>query len=230
MERRVHDPLYLTVLRVGAVWLGLSFGYFAVLPLFGIEQSYNESPVALAVYYMAWLGIALFTFRDVLADLSLERRWWVYGVYCLASAGILSLAFFALSNLPVPQGEALVPYTDILFATPWYFLPKAIEILVQQSLIATLVLALSTQIRSITRVALAYAVLFGGTHLVGLWLAGAPTPYATAMTLGAIASALVFPYLILRVRSGFMYAFLVHVLFYGTFVLISHTWPPPDYL
>lgn len=115
----------------------------------------------------------------------------------------------------------------LLLATPAYFFPKAADILFQQSLIAALVLAFSARTQSFPRVRLWYLVCFGGAHLALFVIPGILPLYALVMTLAALASAFVFPYLILYVRGGFIYSYMTHLLFYILLALLIHVWPSP---
>jgi hypothetical protein len=139
-------------------------------------------------------------------------------------------AVYVFSFLPIPHGPLIAPYTDILFATPWYFLPKAVEILVQQLLIAVLVLELYHAFKTLKEVIVAYAVCFGGAHIALFFFNGSSTDYSIIMTVGALLTSLIFPRLILNVRGGFVYTFMIHFVFYILLATILHIVPPPGYI
>lgn len=227
----LDTPLYIVVGEIAGLWTAASAGYYLAFPAFGVNLSYNASPVAIALYYLVFAAIALLYFRRLFVG-------WVRGAHHLgaylalsaACAGLVWGLLYALSTFPGPTGAPLAPYTDILFASPWYFLPKSAEVLVQQLLIAILVLELHARFHSLKRTIGAYAVLFGGAHVLLYVTNGAPTAYATVMTSGAILSALVFPYLLLRVRAGFVYAYTIHLGFYIALAMMLRTWPPPGYI
>lgn len=230
MESNVKAPLYLVAARVAAFWILADVGYFVILPILGIELSYNTSPIAIALYFLVWSGISVWYFWDIFVRwLVVDSRIWLCLLVSLGFAVFVGATLMSLSYLPVLRGPALVPFTDILFATPWYFVPKATEILVQQLLITVLILVLSERLRSLYRVCLAYALLFGGIHVLVFVLSGSTTQYAAIMTTAAVASAGLFPYLVLRVRSGFVYSYILHLSFYVLLALVLHTWPPPGY-
>lgn len=230
MQPSARTPLYQVVLEVAALWLVANVGYYLFLPPLGINLSYNDSPFLLGAYFLAWLLAALVVFRDLLYEqLNFEKRIWVYLVQSFVFGSILYFALDVLSTFPTPKGMVLIPYSDIIFSTPYYFIPKAAEVLVQQVLIAALVAALSKVLSSVRGVSLAYAFLFGGAHALTYFLLGAPAPYGLVVTLGAFLSAAAFPYLILKVRSGFVYAYMLHLLFYVAAALAIHSWPPPGY-
>lgn len=221
-------PLYRTLAEIATIWIAADAGYWIILPLFGISISYNDSPVAIAGYYAFWLLASIIVFQDsVLSRVS--SRFWSHSALSLGLSAALLAAVQVISLLPTPSGEPLAPYTDILFASPWYFLPKSFEILLQQTLIAALVFALAQQIRLTKHISLAYAILFGGAHVIMLLIGGAPAAYLFTMTMGAVASAALFPYLILHVRNGFAYTYLIHFGFYLLLALSLHLWPPNPY-
>ncbi|HEY6020255.1 MAG TPA: hypothetical protein VIY48_10235 [Candidatus Paceibacterota bacterium] len=221
-----HPPLYETLGEVAGVWIIATLGYYTVLPILGFSLSYNNAPFIIATYFFIWFLIATTGFRSVLRALLFENRLWVYAATILAMGIVLPALLVQLSQLPIPYAAEASRYSDLFFATPWYFLPKVADILLQQTLVATIILALSEHIRSIKNISLAYAALFGGAHVVLFMLSDAPTAYAAMMTGGAILSAAAFPYLILKVRNGFVYTFSLHLLFYLLLVLVLHTWPP----
>lgn len=221
-----HPPLYQTLGEVAGVWLIATLGYYAVLPVLGFSLSYNTAPFIIAGYFFVWFLIATTGFKDVLSSLLFENRLWVYAATIFAAGLLVPALLIQLSQLPIPYVGDASKYSDLFFATPWYFLPKVADILLQQTLVATIILAFAAHIRSLRNVSLAYAALFGGAHVALFMLSDAPSAYAAVMTGGAIASSALFPYLILKVRNGFIYTFLLHLLFYLVLVLALHTWPP----
>lgn len=226
MNPAVRRPLYQILGEIAALWAAAMVGYFIILPIFGISNSYNEAPVAIAVYFLFWLGVSMFTFSDLYRELlPVEKLLWVYGVACIAFGAAAWALLVLLTSLPDPTGFAMSPYTDLLLATPWYFLPKGVDIFVQQTLIAALVLALAREFKSVRQVSIAYALCFGSVHILLFILSGAPTPYALVMTIGSLLSAAVFPYLILKVRGGFVYAYMIHFAFYLALALAVHALP-----
>lgn len=226
----VHDPLPAILGKVTALWAAANVGYFVLFPVFGYDASYNTAPVVLAWYFLFWALISTWVFWDLFrAHFRTSSLVWWWGVLSVLSAGALLGLLYLFSLLPLLQGPAFAPYTDLLLATPWYFLPKAFEILVQQVLIAALVLGLQAHFKSLTQVSFSYALLFGGGHIALFLLSSAPTLHAAAMTLAALLSALIFPYLLLRVRGGFIYSYVLHFVFYLALASMLHTWPPPGY-
>src|SRR3989344_91555 len=224
-----HPPFYKTLGEIVALWAAAEVGYRVVLPLLGFRISYNESPVAIALYYGFWVLVSVIAFRDTLLKHIQIERLWLNGAVSLGFGTFVFIALYGFSLLPMPSGTTIIPHTDILFASPWYFLTKAMDILVRQTLIAILVYAIAAQFHSLRRISFAYMVLFGGSHVLTFALSGAPTPYAAIMTLGSLMSAAIFPFLIVRVKNGFVYTYMIHFGFYFLLALALHAWPPPDY-
>lgn len=223
-------PLYIVLANVLGVWVIANAGFFLVFPAFGYAPDYNAAPVVFALYFLACSGIAVFIFKDLFYSLIPSRaQIWTDGILSLSCAAIIWAFLYVFSLTPQLRGPLLAPYSDILFANLWYFLPKSADILVQQILIAALVYALAARFRTLKKILVAYFVTFGGTHIL-MFAAGVPTAYAAIMTSGAVFSTFVFPYLILRVRGGFIIAYTLHLLFYIVVATALHTWPPPSYV
>jgi len=103
---------------------------------------------------------------------------------------------------------------------PWYFLPKSVEILFQQSLMTALVVALAAQNLRLGQIALLTAILFGGFHLT-LALDGANPFYVLRYTVAATLFGAITPYQMLKMRNGFVYSFSLH---WGWYALDTTIW------
>lgn len=209
-----------TVARIALLWISVSVGYYALLPLLGFTIGYNTHPFLNTTYNALWLIISIRLFRDVflshIPDVS-QRRADLYVSVIFALAATIFLGVFSL--FATPHMPSLEPATDLLLATPWYFLPKSIEILLQQVLIAAFVFELDKQGFSLRTIIVTYAIAFGATHLL-LIFGGAFPPTVLIMTLAAVISASMFPYLLLRTRRGFLWCFIIHWWFYALIVLV----------
>ena len=204
-------------------------GYYLLLPALGFKASYNVSPVVIAVYYGFWVVIALITFR------TLYRTWWTAYENRLSTYLLVSLAFAALVLFPGYALPLLPPISwaepwhppEVVFATPWYFLPKSIEILFQQLLIAAMVVAFSDQRYRLWTISFGCALLFGGTHIL-LAFEQVPLGYVIRLMVAGAAFGFVFPYLILRVRNGLAYSYVTHWCYYAMTVVMAHLFYTPN--
>ena len=217
-----------TFAQIAAIWTASDLGYYLLLPALGVQASYNAGSVAITLYYVFWVGIAVITFWPVYrtwplygAWTTFENRLTSYLVWSLSFSGCLFFAAYVLPLLPsVHWKESWTP-PDLVFATEWYFLPKSVDILFQQLLIVALVLTLSAQQYGLRRISVYCAILFGGMHVL-LAFGGVPWGYVIRFMLSAAAFGLVFPYLLLRVPNGLAYSYVVHWLYYALSVIMPH--------
>ncbi len=225
-----ESTLVRSIVDVFAIWIAANFGYFMLFPAIGYELDYSGSPISIAAYFLICASLSIYYFWPLFKhSLVLNEKIWTESILSLGLATFISALLYGLSLLPDLSGPSNAPYTDILLATPWYFMPKMAEILLQQVLIAVLVLELFEHLRSLYRTIIWYSIIFGGGHVFLYAFTTASSQHAAFMTVGALASSLLFPYLLLRVRGGFVFTYALHVLFYIALALILHTWPPPGY-
>lgn len=206
---------------IAAFWLMSDLGYYAGLPALGIAPDYNAAPVAIAVYYLFWCGLAVIAFWPIYTLWSREAPWpalanrsvaallWT-GMFA-AAAGYAVLLVPRLPPLDWP--EALGPVPDVAAAGPLYFLPKTADIAFQQLLVLALVLALAAEGLTLRRIMLACAVMFGGMHL--LLLPFYPFEGVLRFTLFAAAFGALLPVLLLRVPYGLALGFALHWAYYA---------------
>lgn len=214
--------------QVAATWIASDIGYFFLLPALGVQPNYNSDFLAVTLYYAFWIGIAVITFWPLYLTWSryaswdtFESRLASYLVWTASFGGCILFAVYVLPNLPPVHWKESWNPPDIVLANPAYFLPKSLEILFQQLLIVALVLALSAQQCGLRKISLFSALIFGGTHVL-LAFGGVPIGYVIRFMLSAAAFGLLFPYLLLRVRNGFAYSYVIHWVYYAASVVMPH--------
>jgi hypothetical protein len=226
-DRSREIQFAVTLVQIAALGIVSDIGYYLLLPWLGRHTSYSETPIAITLYYVFWIGVAVITFWPIYRTWprygswdTFENRLASYIVWSIAFVGSVLFAAYVLPILPsINWKESWTP--EFVVATPWYFLPKSIEILFQQLLIVALVLALAAQNCSLRRISLCCAILFGGMHIL-LVFGGVPIQYVIRFMISAAAFGLLFPYLILRVRNGIGYSYIVHWLYYAVSVVLPH--------
>lgn len=216
-----------TLALIGGAWAVSDLGYYLLLPALGHTSNYNEEPIATTLYYVFWVGVAIIAFWPLYADWArfarwstFENRWASAALWTVAFAGSVLFAAHVLPALPpfaLPGG--LKP-PELPLATPWYFLPKSIEILFQQLLVVALVIALAKRDFGLRQISIACAALFGGAHFL---LAFGDVPWIYVIRFASLAAlfGLVFPYLILRVPNGFAYSYLTHWAYYALTIVMA---------
>jgi hypothetical protein len=217
-----------TLGQIAAIWTVSDVGYYYLLPALGVQPSYIDGSLAVSLYYAFWIGIAVITFWPLYASWQQYVRWTTfenriasYLIWSMSFAGCLLFAAYVLPLLPsIHWKESWTP-PEMVMATPWYFLPKSIDILFQQLLVVALVLALAAHQYSMRRISAYCALLFGAVHAL-LAFGGVPLGYVIRFMISAAAFGFVFPCLILRVRNGLAYSYVIHWLYYAASVVLPH--------
>jgi hypothetical protein len=202
------------------------------LPALGHKTVYNDGPIAATLYYVFWVGIAVIACWPVYATWPRYANWATFEnrltsiiVWSLAFVGAVLFVAYVLPALPQFNWRETWDPPELPVATPWYFLPKSIEILLQQLLVVSLVLTLAAEKYSLRSISLYSAALFGGAHIL-LAFGDAPWGYVIRFATLAAIFGLAFPYLILRVPNGFAYSYAVHWAYYAMTVVMARTLGP----
>lgn len=217
-----------TAAQIAAIWTVSDLGYYFLLPVLGVKANYNAGSVAITLYYAFWVGIAIITFWPQYRSWPLYGRWATFGdrltsylVWSVSFAACILFAAYVLPLLPSIHWKESWNPPEVVGATPLYFLPKSIEILFQQLLVVALVLALAAQQFTIRKISVYCALAFGAAHVL-LAFGDVPLGYVIRFMIAASLFGLMFPYLILRVRNGLAYSYVVHWLYYAISVLLPH--------
>jgi len=210
-------PSIFVIPQIAALWIASDLGYYILF-----SGGYDTEPVRITLYYVFWLVLTAFSFRSVYyAWKPMVNRLLAYTVLCAGSAGIVLYITYILPHFPaIVWTKFWQPPSELLFATPWYFLPKSIEIMLQQILVAAMVLTFSFYELSLREISIWCAVFFGGAHLL-LVFGGDGWIHVITFTAAAVAASFIFPYLILRVKNGFIYSYFLHWLFYAVATVLA---------
>lgn len=206
--------LLVTLALIAGAWTLSSLGYFQLEPMLKAEVGYNDAPLAFAAYYGGWSLAVFLVFRrsfQQAADLSpTPLRVAALALMALCFAGF---ALIVLPRLPAMEWTRTQDPVEFFWANSWYFLPKAVEILFQQLLIAALVLALNDLGLRTWKIAALVAVLFGGFHLTLAFSYPNPLYVLRYSVAAALFGALV-PSLLLRLPHGFLISLAIHAGYY----------------
>jgi hypothetical protein len=223
----LKDRLWRTLILVASIWVISDLGYYLLLPLLGAKPSYNAGSVAVTLYYIFWIGIAVISFWDLYGRWTkFENKLACYAVWSISFGGCTLFAAYLLPLLPPTNWTQPFSPPEVAIATEWYFLPKSVDILFQQLLIVALVLSLSTRGITLSRISLYCAALFGGTHVL-LAFGGVPLGYVIRFMVFAALFGLIFPYLILRLPNGLGYSYMLHWLYYAITVVMPRIFSSP---
>lgn len=221
-----ETPLINILAQIAAIWLTAEVGYHIFLPAFGLSVRYNDDPVIAALYYAFWIFVAVINFWHIYEGWHpIENRERAYAVLSILFAAIVIFIVYVFPILPSINWTESWGAPEIMLATPWYFLPKSIDVLLQQLLISALVLAFSAKKYGLNAISWWSAILFGGAHLL-LVFWGMPLGYMIRFTASAVIFAFIFPRLILKTPNGFLYSYALHWLYYALTVVMAHTISP----
>lgn len=219
--------LFQTLALIAGIWIASDVGYYYLLPGLGQKANYNDGPVAAALYYVFWTGVAVITFWPLYATWPRYARWstfanrpWSLAVWSLAFVAGVTFAAYVLPALPPFSFREGWSPPELPLATPGYFLPKSVDILFQQLLIVALVLGLSARNYSLRSISIYSAVLFGASHIL-LAFGEVPWGYVARFATLAAMFGFIFPYLILRIPNGFAYSYLAHWSYYALTIVIA---------
>lgn len=200
---------------IAAIWSLSSLGYYVIVEEFNKPSGYSDGPRLFSLYYGAWCLVAFLVFHPALsawAKLSAPVEDRIAPILMVAACVIFVVGVLpALPELTPPPEKNV---NAIITADVWYFLPKSIEVLLQQILMAALVVVLAAQNMSVKKIAVLTAILFGGFHL-SLVLSDASPFYVLRYTVAATLFGAITPYQMLKMRNGFVYSFTLHWAWYA---------------
>lgn len=222
----VSRPPRRDLVRVGvvvfALWSASSWLYFWLEPVLGAQIGYNDAPLTFTVIYGLWSLVAFLIFRrdyGLLGDIAAS-----WGRIALVLGGLIVATTYVLAvvpNLPEVTWDHPNAPVQFFYATGWYALPKSVEILFQQLLVAALVIAAWRQGYGLGRISLVVAILFGGFHFtLGL---SYPNPlYVVRYSVVATLFGAMVPFLLVRLRNGFLISYALHWSYYAVDYLAIH--------
>lgn len=216
----------------------------------------NNLFIFIIVWLTVWAVVWIPAFMLFKREMTYINRWIFFSCYFAIASVLsyfvfktnLSLIFQYDSNFPwgiiivgygiILCSYALAPHffkrpTELIKKSPSeYFiyldfrtvLPKTTEIIFQQLLIIALTLRLSQEGYSVGGIIVAFAIFFGVVHM-GMFKTD-PKFWAWFFTISAVISAFIFPVLILKFEYGFVYSFLIHLLFYIPTGVLFWIWQP----
>ena len=216
----------LRIATAAGVWSLSSLLYFRIATWLGLSNPYNDAPILFSAYYAGWsLAVIVIFRRSYLAwaqsELPPRNLWPKILVATLCAA----FAAWGVNRLPPVEWPDPSGPPDLLAATTFYFLPKSFEILFQQIIMTTMIVALYQRGLAIGRIAVVMAIMFGGFHLA-LVLNGKDAFYMLRYTVAATAFGAAVPWLQLRVRNGFVWSYGLHWGFYALDAALARVLAP----
>lgn len=173
--------------------------------------NYIDNYLLTVIYFVFVCSLFIYLFRDLIREdvfRPSKLQVLLFFLFYLISS-IVYYVFSNYYNLP----SLLAQFNSVYLLTLdfRYLLTKTFEIFFQQLTILILILLLHQKI-SLRKITYLFLIIFPLLHLVNYIYM--PFLFASILFVGSILGALFFPYLILKVRDGFIYTYLLHWSFY----------------
>lgn len=227
IKKRSHmnnlRPIWRVVAIVAVLWTVSGRAYYLLVEALGLQSGYNDAPVPFAAFYLAWATIALWLFRDVVILRLPTGR--ILREIAVITPMLVVFWLFVAYGLPLLPTISLVlaPETppEFMFASAWYYLPKSADILFQQVLIAAVILTAAREGIKLSHIMIGMALAFGSSHLL-LAYDGFSSTYVARFSVAATAFGVLLPYLYLRAKHGFRWAYGLHWSGYAVDATMTH--------
>lgn len=205
-------------LLIWATILGTSWGFFFLYIYKHVD--YIKHFIWTAVYFFVTAVITSFVFKDHLVRV----LWDFTAIPLLILVGVVvvhvALYLYLPGHLQEPK-EYFQRYPKRSFLTldRRRLVSKPMDILAQQVFVTLLVLFLQDGGLTLGQTIIAFAVIFGAVHTPLIFIEHGAWP-SWYFTIFAILSAVIFPILIVKVKYGFVYSYIIHWVFY-TFTAVG---------
>jgi hypothetical protein len=209
-DRTLKQTLQTFAAAVG-IWTAATISYYWLLGPLGVQDGLNDAPLFYAAFYAVWAGVAFLAFRrphfSALTAATVGRYILPGILLAIMFVGIAAVGIPSLPGLPLGAGSDGPPHPFTM--TSAYFLPKSAEILLQQLLIAAITIELKARKLTDVKVAALVGLLFGGAHMMLAFIYPEPVVILRLMVAASLLGALA-PWLMLRLRGGFLVSYTVH--------------------
>jgi len=211
------------IIASALIWLLSSFAYYFLVEARSLENGYDDASVFFFFFYLFWSVVAVAVFRSTFLAF-FEPQELIHNAIVIG-AGLTVLSGYVIYGLPllpeVSVEKAPPNPPEFMFASAWYYLPKCADVLLQQVIVAGLILHYKGQGISTFRLSLYLAVAFGAFHLL-LTFDGFTSLYVGRFTFASTVFGFCLPYLYLHLRFGIAIAYLGHWTFYALDATITH--------
>tara|TARA_B100001971_G_C17746211_1_gene313171 strand:- start:120 stop:548 length:429 start_codon:yes stop_codon:yes gene_type:complete len=130
-------------------------------------------------------------------------------------------SYFILRFLNQPTWPFSNHGASFLLMNNFYIWTKPFDILVQQLLIIVLVKKLSEQRMNLKQITLIFILGFGAIHIFQIFKTD--IIIGLAFTAGALLSSVLYPYMILKVKNGYIYNYMIHLAIYNIAAILTWT-------
>jgi hypothetical protein len=198
------------LISVGFFWF---LGWAGLILFLNKRNDYIKNYKLVSLYFIIISFLALYYFRDIIYPIYKQINIFILIFLFVLILPNLNFYDFIKKRFKKPL-QFFEKYSKLPFLhlDKRYLVSKSLEILYQQILIVILVFILKDLSINIFMITFVFAVLFGFGHLAALVLY--KSFFGKLVFIASIFASLIFPYLILNFRYGFVGTYLLHLYFY----------------
>jgi len=193
------------------------FGFASLVPTQIITM---ERYGLVILFYLTVASLLLYAFRSTYKSIFQNTHW--YELVGLVSLSLIvhgSVSYFIITYVDKPDWIFSDRGTSFLLMNNYYVWAKPLDILIQQLLIIWLTTKLFANGLTLKQIISFFLIAFGSIHIFQVlktdWVIG------LLFTAGALVSSVLYPYLLLRVRNGYIYNYMFHLGLYNIAALAA---------
>lgn len=193
------------------------FGFASLVPTQVITM---ERYGLVILFYLTVASLLLYAFRSTYK--SIFQNTYLYELVGLVSLSLIVhglVSYFIITYVERPDWIFSDRGTSFLLMNNYYVWAKPFDVLVQQLLIIWLTTKLYANGLTLKQIISFFLIAFGSIHIFQVlktdWVIG------LLFTVGALVSSVLYPYLLLRVRNGYIYNYMFHLGLYNIAALAA---------
>ena len=193
------------------------FGFTSLVPTQIISM---ERYVLVIVFYLTVAAFLLYSFYPTYKALFQKTRW--YELVGLVSLSLIVhglVSYYIVMYAERPDWIFSDRGTSFLLINNYYVWAKPLDVLVQQLLIIWLTTKLYANGLTLKQIIIFFLIAFGSIHIFQVlktdWMIG------LLFTIGALMSSVLYPYLLLQTRNGYVYNYMIHLGLYNIAALAA---------
>ncbi len=197
MNKNIFKKIFFWILAHATIWT-VFFKFIT-----------NTSFWLALIYFSFWNIVVLYFFKDVFKNLIAQTKKrdivWIVIIFC-----VHGLTYWVCHQFLTAPVELMKTSTASFIQVDAYFIwIKPLDALLQQLMIIILITKLHQNKIQIKTIALLLGVVFGVAHIMSA--ERIDISVVIVMTFFTTAFALIMPYLLLKVRNGYIYNFMIHL-------------------
>lgn len=193
------------------------FGFASLVPTQIITM---ERYGLVIIFYLTAIGFLLYSFYPSYKSFFQNTKWYEeIGLLSLSLTVHLLVSYLIINFVERPDWPFSDKGASFLLMNNYYVWAKPFDVLIQQLLIVWLTVKLSASGLSLKQIIIFFVIAFGSIHIFQVlktdWVIG------LLFTAGALVSSILYPYLILQTRNGYIYNYMFHLGLYNIAALAA---------